>query len=108
MLFLCLSGSYLFAFITITFFHFTMFILLLFVILLCSLFLVFSPFQDDFSKIFVHIKELAIKERSVVVRRNNGSTIGIRGHSYNIERDFYMIHLKEPLPLYEELALEIR
>ena len=41
----------------------------------------------------LHIKNIAIIEESVQIGSENGS-INITGHEYDLERDFYVIHLE--------------
>jgi hypothetical protein len=53
------------------------------------------------------MKDIAINESTVVVRRSNGSKIEVKRHEYDVERDFYIVFLKNKLSIDEELVLEI-
>ena len=70
----------------------------------------YFDFQEDaYKKIYLHAKDIAIDEESVTVKLLDGSkTFEVVGHEYGFERDFYVIHLKEDLPLDVDLTLDIR
>ena len=57
----------------------------------------------------MHAKDIAIDEGSVVVKRaTTGDVIDIKAHEYGFERDFYIVHLKQPMPFNEDLTIEMK
>lgn len=68
-----------------------------------------GDYEDIFTKIFLHAKDIAINEATVTVKTVKEKTvIPVKGHEYDFERDFYIVHLKQQMPLDEDLVLEIR
>lgn len=50
------------------------------------------------NKIFLHSKQIIIDEESVIVKETNtDKSLAVKGHEYDIDREFYVIHLAEDL-----------
>ena len=58
--------------------------------------------------ITMHAKDIAIDESSVKVTKANGDVMKIKGFEYGFERDFFIVHLMQPLPLDEDLTIEMK
>ena len=55
------------------------------------------------SKIHLHAKQMIIYEEGVIIEPN----VDIVGHEYDLDREFYVIHLKEPLKDGDNYTLNI-
>jgi len=68
-----------------------------------------DTWQDDniYKKIYLHAKDIAIDESSVVVKTQAGESFTVKGHEYGFERDFYVIHLDKDMPVGESFTLEM-
>ena len=55
------------------------------------------------NKIHLHAKQMIIDEGSVTIEPK----VDIVGHEYDLDREFYVIHLKEPLKDGDNYTLEI-
>ncbi len=49
------------------------------------------------SRIYFHAREIAVDEESVSVSNILISDLEVAGHEYDLERDFYVIHMASPL-----------
>ena len=65
-------------------------------------------FQYEALTITMHAKDIAINEKTVTVKRANGETIQIKGFEYGFERDFFIIHLMQPMNFNEEMTIEMQ
>jgi aminopeptidase N len=63
--------------------------------------------DDIYTKIYLHAKDIAIDESSVVVKNQAGEALRVKGHEYGFERDFYVIHLGQDMQVGETYTLEM-
>ena len=65
-------------------------------------------FQYQALQITMHAKDIAISEHTVTVKKADGTVMQVKGFEYGFERDFFIIHLMQPMPFDEELTIEMQ
>lgn len=64
--------------------------------------------SDLYKKVYLHSLDTSINEMAVAVYAESGTEIKVVGHEYDLDRQFYVIHLDTEMPMETTVFLNVR